>query len=52
MSFQSKAQRGYLYSQKPSIAKKFASETSAKDYLDMPMYKKKKRKKVKDMVSV
>lgn len=36
MPFKSKAQQGFLFSQKPEIAKKFAAETSKEDYKKLP----------------
>jgi hypothetical protein len=43
MPFKSKAQRGYLYAKKPTVAKKFQSETPKGRKLPA----KKTRKKVK-----
>lgn len=47
MPFQSKAQQKWMFSNKPKMAKEWASKTT--DYMDLPDYKKKK-KKMKDML--
>lgn len=39
MPFQSKAQQGFLYANKPKIAKKFAKETPKKAYKKLPKKK-------------
>lgn len=40
MPFVSKAQQGYLYANKPSVAKEFAKHTPKSDYKHMPEHKK------------
>lgn len=58
MPFQSKAQKGWMFSNKPKMAKKWASDTP--NGLDVPEYKgdkkdafmpKKKKKVMKDILS-
>lgn len=57
MPFQSKSQEKWMFSQKPAMAKRWASETSSAK--DLPEYKgdkadaftKKKKKKFKDALS-
>ena len=43
MPFKSKAQQGYLYSQKPEVAKEFAEHTSKATYKKLPEHVKKKK---------
>ena len=43
MPFKSKAQQGYLYAKKPSVAKEFASKTPKAAYKKLPEHKKKYR---------
>lgn len=45
MPFKSKAQQRYLYAREPKVAKRFAKETPASAYKDMPERVGKKRKK-------
>ena len=50
MPFVSKAQQRYLFAREPKIAKRFASETSASAYKNMPeRVGKKKKKKFSDI---
>jgi hypothetical protein len=49
MPFKSKAQQGYLYANKPEVAKKFAEDTPATAYKTLPYKKKKKRKSFSDI---
>lgn len=44
MPFSSKAQQGFLYANKPKVAKKFAKETPKKAYKKLPQHVKKKKK--------
>lgn len=44
MPFKSKAQRGYLYANKPKVAKKFASETPKGKKLPKKASKKKAKR--------
>jgi hypothetical protein len=48
MPFKSKAQQGFLYSQKPAVAKEFAEHTSKATYKKMPEHVKKKTAKSKN----
>lgn len=36
MSFKSKAQQGFLFAKKPTLAEKFAKETPKEDYKKLP----------------
>jgi hypothetical protein len=45
MPFKSKAQQRYLYAQEPKVAKRFAKDTPASTYKNMPDRVGKKRKK-------
>lgn len=45
MPFKSKKQRAFLFSQKPEIAKEFASKTSKAQEKKLPLRVKKKKKK-------
>lgn len=47
MPFRSKKQQGFLYSQKPSVAKKFEKETPKSAYKNLPIRVKKKATKKK-----
>lgn len=50
MPFVSKAQQRYLFAREPKIAKRFASETPASAYKNMPeRVGKKKKKKFSDI---
>jgi len=42
MPFKSKAQQAYLFSQKPEVAKEFASKTPKSAYKNLPKHVKKK----------
>tara|TARA_R110000868_G_scaffold388706_1_gene657749 strand:+ start:396 stop:542 length:147 start_codon:yes stop_codon:yes gene_type:complete len=43
MPFKSKAQKGYLFSNKPEIAKEFAEHTTKKEYKSLPEHVKAKK---------
>lgn len=45
--FKSKAQRGYLYSKEPEVAKKFEDETTKRQRAKLPEKAKKKATKKK-----
>jgi hypothetical protein len=49
--FKSKAQQGYLFSQKPDVAQRFAAETPKDAYKNLPPHVKKKKRKHVQMLA-